>query len=59
VLSGASVWCFATSLADVGGFSPFYGVGDIRLTGTGEAERVTGVPVTESFFPLLDLRPWL
>ncbi len=47
------------SLAGLAGFSPFYGVGDIRLTGTGEAERVTGVPVTEGFFPLLGVRPWL
>ena len=29
------------SLADVAGFSPFYGAGDIRLTGTGEPEGVT------------------
>ena len=47
------------SLTGLAGFSPFYGVGDIRLTGTGEAERVTGVPVTEGFFPLLGVRPWL
>ncbi len=47
------------SLASLAGFSPFYGVGDIRLTGTGEPERVTGVPVTEGFFPLLGVRPWL
>jgi putative ABC transport system permease protein len=47
------------SLAGLAGFSPFYGVGDIRLTGTGEPERVTGVPVTEGFFPLLGVRPWL
>jgi putative ABC transport system permease protein len=47
------------SLAGLAGFSPFYGVGDIRLTGTGEAERVTGVPVTEGFFPMLGVRPWL
>ena len=47
------------SLAGLAGFSPFYGVGDIRLTGSGEAERVTGVPVTEGFFPLLGVRPWL
>src|SRR5918992_3944636 len=46
------------SLAGLAGFSPFYGVGDIRLTGTGEPERVTGVPVTEDFFPLLGVRPW-
>src|SRR5262245_9412688 len=47
------------SLIDLAGFSPFYGVGDIRLTGTGEAERDTGVPVTGNFFPLLGIRPWL
>jgi putative ABC transport system permease protein len=47
------------SLVGLAGFSPFYGVGDIRLTGTGEAERVTGVPVTEGFFSLLGVRPWL
>ena len=47
------------SLAGLAGFSPFYGVGDIRLTGTGEPARVTGVPVTEGFFPLLGVRPWL
>lgn len=47
------------SLTSLEGFSPFYGVGDIRLTGTGEPERVTGVPVTEGFFRLLGVRPWL
>jgi putative ABC transport system permease protein len=47
------------SLTGLAGFSPFYNPGDIRLTGAGEAERVTGVPVTENFFPLLGVRPWL
>src|SRR5262249_51049207 len=47
------------SFAGLAAFSPFYGVGDIRLTGTGEPTRVTGVPVTEGFFPLLGVRPWL
>jgi predicted permease len=47
------------SLAALAAFSPFYGVGDIRLTGTGEPTRVTGVPVTEGFFALLGVRPWL
>ena len=47
------------SLSGVAGFSPFYGAGDIRLTGTGEPERVTGVPVTEQFFELLGVHPWL
>ena len=47
------------SLAGLAGFSPFYGIGDIRLTGSRESERVTGVPVTQEFFPLLGVRPWL
>lgn len=47
------------SLTGLAGFSPFYGVGDVRLTVAGEAERVTGVPVTKGFFPLLGVRPWL
>ena len=47
------------SLASVAGFSPFYGVGDIRLTGIGEPERLTGVPVTEDFFRLLGVQPHL
>lgn len=47
------------TLTDLAAFSPFYGVGDIRLTGGGEPERVTGVPVTAGFFALLGVRPWL
>jgi putative ABC transport system permease protein len=47
------------SFAAVAGFSPFYGVGDIRLTGSGDAERVTGVPITEGFFELLGVQPAL
>jgi predicted permease len=47
------------TLSDVAAFSPFYGVGDIRLTGDGAPERVTGVPVTQGFFPLLGVRPLL
>lgn len=45
------------SFSGVAGFSPFYGDGDIRFTGDGEAERVTGVPVTRDFFPLLGVKP--
>jgi predicted permease len=45
------------SYSDVAGFSPFYAPGDIRLTGTGEPERITGVPVTQSFFAMLGVQP--
>jgi putative ABC transport system permease protein len=47
------------AFADVAGFSPFYGSGDVRLTGTGEPERLTAVPVTERFFTLLGIEPQL
>ena len=47
------------SFVDVAGYSPFYGSGDIRLTGNGEPERLTGVPVTQRFFRLLGIRPHL
>lgn len=47
------------SLAGLAGFSPFYGAGDIKLTVAGEPERVTGVPVTDGFFELLGVQPWL
>jgi predicted permease len=49
----------STALAGVAAFSPFYGVGDNQLTGSGEPERVTGVPVTAGFFPLLGVTPQL
>ncbi|HYP04656.1 MAG TPA: ABC transporter permease [Bryobacteraceae bacterium] len=45
------------ALADVAAYSPFYGAGDVRLTGRGEAERLTAVPVTEGFFRLLGIQP--
>lgn len=47
------------SFSGIAGYSPFYGAGDIRLTGTGEPERLTGVPVTETFFQLLGVEPGL
>lgn len=47
------------ALEAIAGFSPFYGPGDIRLTGDGDPERVTAVPVTHNFFPLLGVRAQL
>jgi predicted permease len=46
------------SFSDLAGFG-FYGVGDSELTGTGEPERLTSVPVTQSFFTLLGVQPML
>lgn len=45
------------SFEGVAGFFQFYAPGDIHLTGSGEPERLTGVPVTQTFFPLLGVRP--
>jgi|TARA_B100000315_G_scaffold236064_1_gene251479 predicted permease len=47
------------SFAAVEGYSPFYGQGDVRLTGADQPERLTAVPVTERFFPLLGIEPVL
>jgi predicted permease len=47
------------SFSDMAGFAGFYGVGDSALTGTGEPERLTSVPVTQNFFPLLGVQPML
>jgi predicted permease len=44
------------SFSDLAGFA-FYGVGDSALTGTGEPERLTSVPVTQNFFTLLGVQP--
>ena len=41
------------SFDGVAGFNAFYGPGDIRLGGSADPERITGVPVTQTFFPLL------
>ncbi len=47
------------SFSDLAGWDAFYGMGDWQLTGTGEPERVTGVAVTQNFFPLLGVDPML
>src|SRR5262245_40141430 len=38
------------SLSAIGGYFAFYGVGDNLLSGTGEPERLSGVPVSDNFF---------
>ncbi len=47
----------ASSFEGLGAFFAFYGPGDVRLTDRGEAERLTGVPVTQNLFPLLGVKP--
>src|SRR5579862_5654306 len=45
------------SFSDLAGWSGYYRVGDKQLTGTGEPERVTSIPVTGNFFALLGVHP--
>jgi predicted permease len=47
------------SFQDVAAYFAFYGVGDNKLTGDGEPERLSGVPVSENFFQLLGIQPQL
>jgi hypothetical protein len=47
------------SLSAVAGFFAFYGVGDNLLSGKGEPERLSGVPVSDNFFDVLGVRPAL
>lgn len=45
------------SFSDLAGWSGFYHPGDNQLTGAGEPERLTSVPVTGNFFALLGVQP--
>jgi predicted permease len=42
-----------TSFVDMAGWTGFYHVGDSELTGAGEPERLTSVPVTDNLFSFL------
>ena len=45
------------SWSAVAGVFPFYAPGDVRFAGSGEPERLTGVPVTQNFFAVLGVEP--
>ena len=47
------------SFSDIAAYLAFYGVGDNKLTGQGEPERLSGVPVSANFFQLLGVQPQL
>ena len=47
------------SFTDLAAYFAFYGVGDNLLSGGGEPERLSGVPVSENFFQVLGIQPQL
>src|ERR671915_1988984 len=47
------------TLSAVAGYFAFYGVGDNLLSGNGEPERLSGVPVSDNFFDVLGVKPQL
>jgi predicted permease len=47
------------SFAEVGAYMAFYGIGDDKLMGQGEPERLTDVPVSQNFFSMLGVEPML
>ena len=48
-----------TSLQSVTAYMPFYGPSDYKLTGRGEPQPVSGVPVAGNFFEVLGVQPML
>lgn len=47
------------SFPDMTAYFAFFGFGDFKMTGRGEAERLVGIPVAENFFPMLGVQPSL
>ncbi len=47
------------SFAELAAYMAFYGIGDTKLSGDGEPARLSAVPVSQGFFPLLGVRPVL
>ena len=45
------------SFLDLAAYYAFYGLGDAKLIADGQPERLTSVPVTQNFFPLLGVEP--
>ena len=46
-------------MSAIAGYFAFYGVGDNLLSGRGEPERLSGVPVSDNFFDVLGVHPIL
>jgi len=47
------------SFSEIAAYFAFYGVGDKKLTGQGQPERLSSVPVADNFFAVLGVQPEL
>ena len=47
------------SFSEIAGYMAFFGEGDITLSTGNDAVRLSAVPVTENFFPMLGVHPML
>ena len=47
------------TMSAIAGYFAFYGAGDNLLSGRGEPERLSGVPVSDNFFNVLGVKPAL
>ncbi len=47
------------SFSEIAAYMPFYGIGDVSLSTGNDAIRLSAVPVTENFFPMLGVHPML
>jgi len=47
----------SNSFAEIGAYFYYYHIGDLKLTGAGDPERLTAVPVSENFFHVLGVEP--
>ncbi|MEO7145399.1 MAG: ABC transporter permease [Bryobacteraceae bacterium] len=45
------------SFSDIAAYFAFYGTGDSKLTGNGEPQRLSDVPVSQNFFAVLGVTP--
>ena len=45
------------SFTELAAYFAYYNIGDRKLTGDGEPERLTAVPVSENFFRVLGVEP--
>ncbi len=47
------------SFSEMAAYFAFYGVGDSQLTTNGVSERLNALPISQNFFPMLGINPFL